>query len=134
MLVNVDFGNVARKVKDIATKLGLIDDYVVERGTSGIWTWRKWSSGVVEAEATHSRNYGTGQAFSGAMRYASTTVALPKISGVTWTRGYGCLEWGSIGTALAAFENGAITLYVVRLNGTTVGLMKTALFLKGTWK
>lgn len=30
---------------DIANKLGLIDDYVVEAGTSGIWTYRKWASG-----------------------------------------------------------------------------------------
>lgn len=36
------------KIKEIAEKLGLIADYVVETGTSGIWTYRKWNSGVVE--------------------------------------------------------------------------------------
>ena len=36
------------KVKEIAEKLGLIADYVVEQGTSGIWTYRKWNSGVAE--------------------------------------------------------------------------------------
>lgn len=36
------------KVKDIAYKLGLISDYVVEWGTSGIWTYRKWNSGIAE--------------------------------------------------------------------------------------
>ena len=31
------------------TKLGLIDDFAVERGTSGIWTYRKWNSGTAES-------------------------------------------------------------------------------------
>lgn len=29
-------------------KLGLISDYVVEEGKSGIWTYRKWSNGIAE--------------------------------------------------------------------------------------
>ena len=36
------------KIKEIAEKLGLIADYVVEEGTAGIWTYRKWNSGKVE--------------------------------------------------------------------------------------
>ena len=37
-----------QKVKEIAEKLGLIADYVVEQGTSGIWAYRKWNSGIAE--------------------------------------------------------------------------------------
>lgn len=29
-------------------KLGLISDYVVDYGTSDIWTYRKWQSGIAE--------------------------------------------------------------------------------------
>ena len=36
------------KIKEIAEKLGLIADYVVEQGTDGIWTYRKWNSGIAE--------------------------------------------------------------------------------------
>jgi len=36
------------KIKDIAHRVGLIDDYVIERRTSGIWTYRKWASGDAE--------------------------------------------------------------------------------------
>lgn len=36
------------KVKDIAYKQNLIADYVVEQGTSGIWVYRKWNSGIAE--------------------------------------------------------------------------------------
>lgn len=35
-------------LKRAFTKLGLIADYVVEEGTSGIWTYRKWNSGKAE--------------------------------------------------------------------------------------
>ena len=35
-------------VAKIAQRLGLITDYVVEEGTNGIWTYRKWNSGVVD--------------------------------------------------------------------------------------
>ena len=36
------------KVKEIAQKLGLISDYVVEQGTSGDWNYVKWNSGRCE--------------------------------------------------------------------------------------
>lgn len=35
-------------LKKLCTKLGLIADYVMETGTDGIWTYRKWNSGVAE--------------------------------------------------------------------------------------
>lgn len=34
--------------RDIANWVNGVDDYVVEQGTSGIWTYRKWKSGVAE--------------------------------------------------------------------------------------
>lgn len=39
-------------LKEICLKLGLIADYVIERGTSGIWTYRKWASGDAECWGT----------------------------------------------------------------------------------
>lgn len=40
--------NLAQKVKALEYSLGLIADYVVETGTSGIWTYAKWESGRAE--------------------------------------------------------------------------------------
>ena len=40
--------NVRQLLWQILQHLGLIADYVVEQGTSGIWTYRKWQSGVAE--------------------------------------------------------------------------------------
>ena len=33
------------KVKELSNKLGLIADYVVEQGTSGVFSWEKWNGG-----------------------------------------------------------------------------------------
>ena len=40
--------SVIQCLKDIAYKLGLIADYVVETGTSGIWVYQKFHSGIVK--------------------------------------------------------------------------------------
>ena len=33
-------------IQDILSKLGT--DYIAEHGTTGVWTWRKWASGIAE--------------------------------------------------------------------------------------
>lgn len=35
-------------IKKVLQRLKLIDDFVVETGTDGIWTYRKWNSGIAE--------------------------------------------------------------------------------------
>ena len=39
---------IINKIQQIAEKLGLIADYVIEQGTSGIWTYEKWNSGILK--------------------------------------------------------------------------------------
>ena len=36
------------KIKSLSAVVDATDDYVVEQGTSGSWTYRKWNSGVAE--------------------------------------------------------------------------------------
>ena len=43
-----------------------VADYVVEQGTSGIWTYRKWNSGIAECWTT-SRLNTTGNAWANVM-------------------------------------------------------------------
>lgn len=43
-------------LKRMAHKLGLIGDYVVESGKSGIWTYQKWESGIVRLWGTYAGN------------------------------------------------------------------------------
>lgn len=39
------------RVSSLESWQGSIGDYIVEQGTSGIWTYRKWNSGVSECFA-----------------------------------------------------------------------------------
>ena len=51
-------------------------DYVLEQGTSGIWTYRKWASGVAECWGQPSKSVASSGTFLGANAY-STNFALP---------------------------------------------------------
>ena len=53
-----------------------VADYVVEQGTSGSWTYRKWSSGVAECWGQPSNSVASSGTFLGANAY-STNFALP---------------------------------------------------------
>lgn len=46
--------NTIQTAWDIEIKGNMIADFVVEQGTSGIWTYRKWNSGIAECWGTDS--------------------------------------------------------------------------------
>lgn len=56
-----------------------ITDFVVEQGTSGIWTYRKWSSGIAECWGRYSGSIAVNVAAAayGGYRSAQITVPLP---------------------------------------------------------
>ena len=56
--------DIKKVIKDILVKLNLIADYVVEEGTSDVWTHRKWNSGIAECWM---RYQGTVSAYSSSM-------------------------------------------------------------------
>jgi hypothetical protein len=54
-----------------AVPLGFLQDYIVGQGTSGIWAYRKWSSGFAELWCSLTATYQNGNVL------ASTEVAYP---------------------------------------------------------
>lgn len=44
---------ISKRVDEVETAVGTLEerDYIVEEGTSGIWTYRKWNSGIAECWA-----------------------------------------------------------------------------------
>ena len=52
--------SVIQCLKDIAYKLGLIADYVVETKTSGLWDYTRWNSGRVEMTYAGEATFGNG--------------------------------------------------------------------------
>jgi len=49
----LNLANLKQRIDQLAYNYGLIADYVVEYGTSGIWTYRKWASGIAECWGKH---------------------------------------------------------------------------------
>ena len=68
--------NIINKIQQIAEKLGLIADYVVEQGTSGNWTYRKWNSGIAECWGNISGSFTISTA-TGALYYCYSSVTFP---------------------------------------------------------
>lgn len=60
-----------------------IGDYVIDQGTSGTWTWRKWKSGKVEAWGTQSYSSAKSNVWVNNIYYRDLTVSFP--SGVFTT-------------------------------------------------
>lgn len=69
--------SVIQCLRDIAYKLGLIADYVVETGTDGIWTYRKWASGIAECWGGGSLTNGTYATTWNGMQAISVSIPLP---------------------------------------------------------
>lgn len=57
---------------------GLIaDDYIVEQGTSGIWTYRKWNSGVAECWGTDEKSTAVASAWGNNYTSAQLATSYP---------------------------------------------------------
>lgn len=64
-----------RTLEELRADLG-IRDYIVEQGKSGVWTYRKWASGVAECWGQPAKSVASSGTFLGANAY-STYFALP---------------------------------------------------------
>jgi len=65
-------------LKAILEGLGLSPSaYIVEQGTSGIWTYRKWSDGTAECWGKATGITPTWNSYTGGFYYGNTTQALP---------------------------------------------------------
>ena len=92
-------------------------DYVVEHGTSGIWTYRKWNSGIAEcwgrtAAATYSHTSSSGSSY-----YTTSNVSLPSGLFTTVTCGFAERAQGTGSSP----SNTLITINVNNLTTTTLG-------------
>lgn len=52
-------------------------DYIVEQGTSGIWTYRKWSSGIAECWGTERKTTAIATAWGNAYYSPSLSTSFP---------------------------------------------------------
>lgn len=117
---------------------GLYDcaDYVVEQGTSGIWTYRKWASGIAECwgsyteTKTHTGTTLGGYAYTAAVYFP--TDLFTEVPIVTYSAYLGN-QYALTGTLTDSFSKNSISLWAVC---NTSGSKTTTwqLNVKGKWK
>jgi hypothetical protein len=119
---------------DVTIRGGKVNDFLVETGTNGIWTYRKWDSGVLEAWTTREISFtATPTAIMGGY-YTSYSIDLPDLFSNTPT----CFAQGRIGNGLgyATISNVTQTTISVGVfgnqNSTTSYI--TSVYAVGRWK
>lgn len=104
-------------LKRMAQKLGLIGDYVVETGKSGIWTYQKWASGVAECwtanESSMSGTATTNSTVGGYYSYASCALPTGLFSSPPAAVANAYLGTGISGGVRTSCQKNEMTLFVV---------------------
>lgn len=123
---------------DIKLKGSIIADFVVEQGTSGIWTYRKWYSGIAECWGTYEQeDVNVSAAWGSLYESPGYNVALP--SGLfSQTPTFTVALDSSLGCMLQMYSQGTTssTPYwcAIRPYAGTIDNLKTSITAKGRWK
>lgn len=113
-----------------------VADYVVEQGTSGIWNYRKWNSGISECWLNSTRNVSGSQSsiISTAYYIRTNLTDLPDIFSEA-PRGWGS---GRLGTGLGwltvvPYSKTSISIFIWGNQDSSDGIIDS-LMLIGKWK
>lgn len=113
------------------------EDYIVEEGTSGIWTYRKWSSGISECWGKHSATLSHYASVMGGNAYTTGEIALPNaVFNSAPIISYSARVGGNIaltGTISGTFTASAITLYALS-NASGSRYTEWLVNAEGLWK
>lgn len=116
----------------------VVTDYVIEQGTSGIWTYRKWASGIAECWLT--AGYTNSSALSltstGAL-YVSQSMTLNYPTGLFATFPNVTADAQRASTWIvvtAATKANYLDYQVVRTVGTDTSAVAFSVQCKGRWK
>lgn len=97
-------------------------DYVVEQGTSGIWRYRKWNSGIAECWGTAtSGNFAPSTTTSGGVSYRILSTSFPTSFFTTTPTAQVNCKWGTGVSWASARTLSTTTLEyaVFKLNNTS---------------
>jgi hypothetical protein len=120
----------------------LVKDHITEQGTTGIWTYRKWSSGIAECWGIHTQTNVAINAPWGSL-YESAGYAVDLPSGLfVDTPVFHILLTGTgqsgSGTLLETYSAGSSTqtpnMCAIRPAAATVDILNTSISAKGRWK
>ena len=118
----------------LAQKLGAMKGYVVEEGTSGIWQYRKWDSGLMEAWTSDRNTFTVTPVEILGGYYGSTVINVP--SGfINRPAGFASGYLGS-GVGFALVFRSAMTRVNVGIlsNANNATMTLESLYIYGKWK
>ena len=125
----LDPGGVVRYRTKAELQGDLAADYIVSQGTSGIWTFRKWASGVAECWGAVS---GTWNGDSLGVNYP---FAFASIESVQATGGWNDFSGSSYCVAIPTRDPNKVVLRFYGLRGETVsGTVGASVYAIGKWK
>ena len=122
------------------------DDYIEEEGTSGIWSWRKWSSGVAECWGASEYTVNMTTVWTNPIYYANSVLQEALPSGLFITAdecqysaspsanqtGADC--WASIASPYPLTASDTCGLYLLRIGSASNKKIKINWSVKGRWK
>ena len=114
------------------------DDFVVETGSSGIWTYRKWNSGIVECWGKYSVSdlactTALGNMYRTAVFQPSSfpfTISSPYVFADYESAGYGAFLWATTNASTTAPPS----YYLVRPTSSNAITGTVKFYVKGKWK
>lgn len=109
----------------------LKSDYVVEQGTDGIWTYRKWNSGSYEAVYVGLVNMKTGSAMGGGYFHQTTSALSPPSFSQTVKSLHGSAN-GALLFSYVGYANNYSTYWWNASSGA-VNNVPVRLEMHGTW-
>lgn len=118
----------------LAQKVGAISGYVIEEGTSGIWQYRKWNNGLMEAWMRERNTFTVTTTDVLGGYYGSTAINVP--SGfINRPAGFASGYLGS-GIGFAIVSRSSTTLVNVGMlsNANNATMTLESLYIYGTWK
>lgn len=110
-------------------------DYVVEHGTSGIWTYRKWASGIAECWGTTTFSGTANQSWGSYIKYATVPSVNYPFTFVAITEKTALLDSGGIWSTGCYNQTNSSTgdFYACRPDANSVS-GRVYYNVKGTWK
>jgi hypothetical protein len=112
---NAEQVDIFKALKSLESSLSKIADFIVEQGTNGVWTYRKWNKGIAECWATLSpdNNGSTGNYWHFGTNFPFTFNAKPSMS----------LSGGSTGdpNAMVKYSSASTTGFEAYLYSSVAG-------------
>lgn len=132
----------AQNLNDINNFLGggtgNLADYIVEQGTSGIWTYRKWNSGIAECWAKITQTVTPGDAWAGTLNLVPYVISVTtpiEFTGIDCVNANAYVGSGhTITTYLIATTPNKISISTLSVYLTDQQECKADVHVMGRWK